>query len=222
MADYHTHVCFRIPVTAAEVALIGEVQQVSADLCDGDVDYAGLSPAFLAAFPHEEGEDPVSGLLALFPDKDYPWIDGDFVTTPDPDKPGQFLLTYGSSEADPDLIARIIQRTCPSALPFRFGWAGTCTRSRPDAFTGGWLEVRADKIVALTGPDDYGTPLQHVVAIRDPEEGLLFWNDEIGWGPLSLAKIFIANDPANEGIRLIHEETVWLELPRLDRPGPSL
>lgn len=216
MADYHTHVCFRIPVTAAEVALIGEVQQVSADLCDGDVDFAGLSPALLAAFPHEEGEDPVSGLLALFPDKSYPWIDGDFVVSPDPDKPGQFFLTYGSSEADPDLIARIIQRACPSALPFRFGWAGTCTRSRPDAFTGGWLEVRADKIVALTGPNDQSPVPHYVLAGRDVGEGLLFWSNVDGWGCLATATVF-TKDEADATRLWAHEESFWIELPPFER-----
>lgn len=94
------------------------------------------------------------------------------------------IVDVTGDSIDPYALAGLLRIVFPSALPFRFGWAETCWRMRIDSFGGGFLEVSHDRIVPL---HSLGQDLdrQHlVIVVKDPACGLMFWNNEEGFGPL--------------------------------------
>ena len=126
------------------------------------------------------------------------------------------ILDVSGDSVDPYGLAGLLRILLPSALPFRFGWAETCSRMRVDSFGGGFVEVNAERIVPL---HSLGQDLdrQHLVAVvKDPACGLLFWNNAEGFGPLKTATVFTQREA--DAVRLPYTGSVapgWLELPPL-------
>lgn len=57
---------------------------------------------------------------------------------------------------------------------------------------------------------------RYVLSIRDPEEGLLFWNNEDGFGDLASATTFSETEAANAPAIIANDEPEWLQLPTED------
>jgi hypothetical protein len=74
--------------------------------------------------------------LDLFDDPDFPEIDAQY------DGETVWADTYG----DPFLIGLMVQRFCPSVLPFGFTYAATCSRMRPGEIGGGYVLITADDV----------------------------------------------------------------------------
>jgi hypothetical protein len=224
MSDYYTQTCFVIHVSEDEAALIDEIDPLLRALSDGfetaaeaEAAYAATSAQFQAVFPKGADGDPFFALTSLFDDPIWPSVGCDLETQPIPDRPGHFQLWVSGDDVRPFDLASLLQRTCPSALPFRFGWAYTCSRHRIDAFGGGYMEVGSDRIIRLIDPDDPIHRPRMVLAARDPENGLTFWNDATGFGALSAATVSSKAEAEIATLPADVDRPEWLELP----PVPS-
>jgi hypothetical protein len=220
MSDYYTQTCFVIHVSEDEAALINEIDPLLRALSDGfetaveaEAAYAATSARFQAVFPKGADGDPFFALTSLFDDPIWPSVGCDLETQPIPDRPGHFQLCVTGDDVQPYDLAALVQRVCPSALPFRFGWAHTCSRHRVDAFGGGYMEVGADRILRLVDPHGTIDPRRLVLTARDAEHGLLFWNNATGFGPLIGATIFSEVEAAKASLPVGVDRAEWLELP---------
>jgi hypothetical protein len=161
MADYYCQTSFAIAISADEAALLNEIDPLLRVLGDGfetaaeaEAAYAVTSLAFQAMFPKGNHGDPFAELTALFDDPTWPILGVDLDIRPNADQPETVSLFVSGDDARPFDLAALLQRVCPTALPFRFGWAYTCSRHRLDAFGGGYMEVGADTLTRLIDPDD--------------------------------------------------------------------
>jgi len=171
MADYYTQTSFAIEVSAAEAALIQEIDPLLRAIADGfetaaqaEAVYEATSLQFQAAFPKGADGDPFFELTRLFDDPTWPAVGCDLEVQAIPERPGHYQLWVHGDDARPFDLAALLQSVCPSALPFRFGWAYTCSRHRLDAFGGGYMEVAAGGITRLIDPDDPLEDQRFVVA----------------------------------------------------------
>jgi hypothetical protein len=123
-----------------------------------------LDPSFIAAFPPlaEAGDDPLSGFKDLFEDEDY--FELGCTVEADPRADGSTDLWVAGHQIQVETVARILQRSCPSALPFAFEWACYSDRLRRDEFGGGYAIVAADQIQLLTTSDLIGRALADLTA----------------------------------------------------------
>ena len=161
MADYYCQTSFAIAISADEAALLSEIDPLLRVLGDGfktaaeaEAAYTDTSSAFQAMFPKGDHGDPFAELTVLFNDPTWPTLGVDLDIRTNADHPETVSLYVSGDDARPIDLAALLQRVCPTALPFRFGWAYTCSRPRLDAFGGGYMEVSADGITRLTDPDD--------------------------------------------------------------------
>lgn len=220
MADYYTQTSFAIHVSEVEAALINEIDPLLRALSDGfetaaeaEAAYAATSAQFQAAFPKGADGDPFFELTSLFDDPTWPTIGCDLETRATPERPGHFQLWVNGDDVRPFDLAALLQRVCPSALPFRFGWAYTCSRHRLDAFGGGYMEVRADRIIRLIDPDDPVAVKRLVLAGRDAKDGPTFWNNDTGFGALVSATVFSEAEAQKAILPVGADRPEWLELP---------
>lgn len=161
MANTFVQTAFNIAVTPDEAALLRECFDVSAEIDGGvpgtDLDaakayYDERSAAFRAAFPPREDEsDPFAAFLELWDDPDFPQFDADLSIATTDDALGA-VASISGHQVDVRAVACVIQKTCPSALPFGFEWACYCDRLRPGEHGGGYFVVtRTDIIGGSTG-----------------------------------------------------------------------
>jgi len=54
---------------------------------------------------------------------------------------------------------------------------------------------------------------RYVIAMRDEEEGLLFWNNDNGFGDLASATVFTTTEARNYDLPFANNEPEWMELP---------
>jgi len=212
MSNCYTTTCFKITVLASEAALLKETQAVANALADEEI-VTSVSDAFKAAFPDKPGEDEFTTLRACFDEPEYPYLEGDIIIVPDDTDPDKVVLTYGSINDEPDTIAKLFQRCCPSALPFRFGHANTCDKSVPDTFSGGWTEVRADAIMWLSSKNA-DTGARYVIEAPCDTAGKLYMNADSVFGPLAEAKVFTEDERAATPLPTPFH-TSWTELPAI-------
>ena len=219
MANYETTACFGVVVLRSEFELLEEVDSVCQNVHDEIADIV-LSDEFIAKFgisPDYNFADDYEDLepfLSMFPDADYPGLD--LVLTVDPleDDLDRISLLVSSSEFDADLVARIFQKCCPSALPFEFGYANTCSAMRPGGFSGSMVEVYSDRIVYRSSAVDRQDPRPYIIAKFDEQEGLLFWHNENGWGDLQSATTFTKAKRENTALPTVGAPRAhWLTLP---------
>jgi hypothetical protein len=220
MADYYTQTSFAIHVSEDEAALINEIDPLLRALADGfetaaeaEAAYAATSAQFQAAFPKGADGDPFFELTSLFDDPTWPTIGCDLEARQDSERSGHLQLWVNGDDVRPFDLAALLQRVCPSALPFRFGWAYTCSRHRIDAFGGGYMEVGADRIIRLIDPDDPVQMKRLVLAGRDAEDGLTFWNNDTGFGALVSATVFGEAEAQKVILPVGADRPEWLELP---------
>ena len=223
MADYFTQTSFVVHADANECALLPEIDEVLTALQEGFASPADAMEAWQTAserfrrlFPADDHEKPFGRFTALFDDESFPFHGADIACSPDPESEARAILEISGCEVDPIALANLLRAVLPSALPFRFGWAETCSRPLIDAFGGGFMEVTADRLIPLNGLcQDVERP-RLVACVRDPDRGLLFWNNEAGFGALASATVFTpryADEfrlPAAAGAA-----PEWIELPPL-------
>ena len=123
MADYYTQVSFKLPCTAAE----REPVLAAINACDFSSGPGGelsrVDEFFERYATDVDPEDLMSNAEA---------------------EAGEDGVHIWSEEcADLDVIAAIIQEFAPSVLPFGFTWGDSCSKARPDAFSGGYVLVTA-------------------------------------------------------------------------------
>ena len=224
MADYYTQTSFAIQVSEDETALINEIDPLLRTIADGfetaaeaEAAYEATSAQFKATFPKNAHGDPFFELTQLFDDPTWPTIGCDLEAKASPERLGHFQLWVSGDDARPFDLAALLQRVCPSALPFRFGWAYSCSRHRLDAFGGGYMEVRADRIIRLIDPNDPVDPRSLVLTVRDPEHGIQFWNNDNGFGALVNATVLSDAEASKAMLPVGVDGIEWLELPTMPR-----
>lgn len=121
MANYYTQVCFHIRCTPAEQTLISSaINCIEADLRTDD----RLKPTLDFLSQHFSSED----------------VD-DFSICAEAEIEDDGVSISGDECPDVEAIAGVIQHLAPSALPFGFTYAESCSRPRLDAFSGGYVCV---------------------------------------------------------------------------------
>jgi len=227
MANHFTKASFTLAVTPAEAEVLRLIDDAIEALDDASLGaderaarFAALGPGFAASFPATEA-DPFSGFLEIFSDPDYPRLG--FTLQVDPPGEGETVGVWiHGDQVDIEAAAALIQAAARSALPFGFEYALDCDRMRPGEFGGGFVVIRSDDIEfggsarglekALTrreGEAEHGL----VIAMRDPEEGLLFWNSADGFGSLETATVFSEAEAANTDLPIADDQPEWLALP---------
>jgi hypothetical protein len=223
MADYYTQTSFAVHVDAREAEILPEIDKVIDAIQTGFdapedemTAWQDCSERFRQMFPADDPAKAFARFTALFNDETYPSHGADIEISPDPEHVGGTVLYASGDGVDPFALAALIQKVLPSALPFRFGWAETCSRMRIDAFGGGFIEVQAERIVPLLGLGQEIDASSLVIVIKDPDCGLLFWNNEAGLGPLREAKVFTRREADQYRLPCVTgAEPGWLELPPL-------
>ncbi|WP_167875032.1 hypothetical protein, partial [Escherichia coli] len=137
---------FDLTVTVAEadmlrrvIATVELIDDTEAGIDVREAHYTSLGPDFAALFPRSD-EDPFGGLLDLFEDPQYPYLDFD-VAFSEADQLGRVLVTFSGEQFGSDVAARLIQHCARSALPFGFEWASDCDRLRIGEFGGGYVVI---------------------------------------------------------------------------------
>lgn len=227
MANHFTKASFTFVVTPAEADILRLIDDAMEVLDDTSLEpvgraarFSALGPGFAACFPPADA-DPFSGFLEIFSDPDYPRLG--FTLQVDPPGTGDMVGVWIHGEqVDIEAAAALIQAAARSALPFGFEYALDCDRMRPGEFGGGFVVIREDGIIfggsgrglekALTrrtGEAEHGL----VIAMRDDEEGLLFWNSETGFGSLQTATVFPEAEASNTDLPIASDQPEWLALP---------
>ena len=227
MANHFTKASFTLAVTPAEAGVLRLIDDAVESLDDASLEpderaarFAALGLLFAACFPPTEA-DPFSGFLEIFSDPDHPHLG--FTLQVDPAGADETVGVWiHGDQVDIEAAAALIQAAARSALPFGFEYALDCDRMRPGEFGGGFVVIREDGIEyggsarglekALTrriGEAEHGL----VIATRDDEEGLLFWNSETGSGSLETATVFSEAEAANTDLPIANDQPEWLALP---------
>jgi len=109
--------------------------------------YNERSAAFRAAFPIRADEnEPFAAFFDLWDDPDFAQFDADLSIGTADDGPGA-VASISGHQVDVRAVANLIQKTCPSALPFGFEWACYCDRLRPGEHGGGYFVVTSTDII---------------------------------------------------------------------------
>lgn len=225
MSNCYTRVAFLLPTTVAEARLLFEIERVGAsiDTCETPEAEAALyrqqSKAFQTLFAPEIAGTPLDAFRALFEHRDFPtfgcsislWGDvPDGLDGPDAEAVTLFL---SGDQAELGNIARVVQRVSPSSLPFRFSWASDADRASPGSFTGGVIEVTPCAIRDVLSLHDDVDPERLVVAAPDADQGLVFWNQDHGFGGLRTATIFTSGETALFEMPDRTPPAIWMTLP---------
>jgi hypothetical protein len=135
---------------------------------------------------------------------------------------GAQLAIFGDN-VDVESLARIIHAICKTAQPCGFAYAYGCTKLRENEFGGGYV------VIGPEGPEFHDTdsdlrralsemqsedarPL--VIATRNRDHGLEFWNNQTGFGRLANATVFTPAEAASHDLPIADDEPEWLTLPR--------
>ena len=219
MTDFFTSVFFTLDITDTEAKLIAETIEICELLCKGFADeadeiarYNACSPLFRSTFPVAKADTPFSRLTSIFSDPDYPSISADFHIGTNANQTGKILSVSGS-QTDPWEIADLLRLVVPSATPFNFGYANTASRDCCDAYGGGFIEVRSNKIIPLNDQSEKTDEQHFVISTVDPGEGLLFWNINDGFVSLEHATVFSEREAALYDLPIANSEPEWMALP---------
>lgn len=220
MSNCYTHCCFAITITPGEADLLREAIAF-AELLEWEPEddaiveqWNGLSEAFRTLFVAID-DNPISGFLAIFPDCDYPTFGTRFSF--DEESDGGVRVFAHAEQFEPDAVAELLRRTIHQSLPISVTWSFDSDRHQPDAFGGGGFLIDA------AGVHWIGTSMVHdkkhfatkyVLTMRDDEEGLLFWNDTDGFGPLEEARVFTEDEAKSAATVIAVTQPEWLELPK--------
>ncbi len=226
MANNYIHAAFAVTVTASEAALIAAAE-TAIDAIEEDLQgegrreaYKALGPEFANAFP-PISDDPFSGFIPIFPDKDFPCLDAT-ITIEDGQDHTTKVVTFSGDQFGIEQVANLLFACAKSALPIGFEYAYTCDKLRNDEFGGGAVIIKADAInyhsthAIVTNALSTKQPAETtrlVLTTRDAEHGLLFWNNEAGFGNFASATLFTENEAANFDVPIAFDEPEWLACP---------
>ncbi|WP_210358976.1 hypothetical protein [Sphingomonas beigongshangi] len=227
MSNSYIKAAFDLTVTIAEadmlrrvIAAVELIDEAGGAIEDRGAHWPSLGPDFATLFPRSD-ENPFAGLLDLFDDPQTPYLDFD-VGFSEADQPGQVLVTFSGEQFGIDVAAKLIQRCARSALPFGFEWASDCDRLRTGEFGGGYVVITElgisyghtsqllDRAIARArdeGADGF------VLAVRDPQHGLGFWNDAASFDRLSCARVFSEAEAAHHDMPIAHDQPEWIAMP---------
>lgn len=227
MSNSYTKAAFTLVVTAAEADLLRRVVDAIALIGDPAVGldvleahYATIGAEFAAMFPRTD-LSPFDGLLDLFPDAAYPYLDLDVVIG-DPDVEDRVIIFLCGEQFGVETAANLIQRCARSALPFGFEWSSDHDRLRAGEFGGGYVVIteaaiefastgrmldRAIDRIRDEGADGF------VLATRHAEHGLSFWNDADGFDRLGRARVFSEAEAASFDVPIATSQADWLAMP---------
>ena len=227
MANHFVKASFTLRVTHAEAEVLRQVEEVLEILGDAPLEsearaacLAALGEGFAASFPPSEA-DPLDGFLRIFPDPDYPRLGFTLQIDPPGEGDGVRVWIHGD-QIDIEAAAALIQAAAQSALPFGFEYALDCDRMRPGEFGGGYVVIREDDIEFGGSAQGLERALSRraaeaehglVMAIRDADEGLLFWNSATGFGALETATVFSKAEAANCDLPIAGDQPEWLAMP---------
>ena len=227
MSNSYTKAAFMLAVTAAEADLVRRVVDAVTLIGDPDVSldaleahYATIGDDFAAMFPRTD-LSPFDGLLELFPDAAFPYLDFD-VAIGDPDAEGRVILFLSGEQFGIEAAANMIQHCARSALPFGFEWSSDHDRLRAGEFSGGYVVITEAAIhYASTGQmlerargraRDEGAD-GFVLATRDAEHGLSFWADADGFDRLARARVFSEAEAASFDLQVANAGAEWFAMP---------
>lgn len=220
MTNHVVQTCFAFAVTPEEERDILQAKKLADELY-GTIDtdstlrfWNQLPDEFRAKFP-PVSEDPWSGFLAIFPDPSFPEFGVAFeaVTRSDDTRA---IMIYGD-QFDPEATANLLACLVTSSLPITATWSASASKHRLDEFNGGGFRIAATGIDYRTSQDIYRTDLfepSYVLSTLDPDEGLLFWNSDNGFGDLANATTFTDAEAKAQPAVIAGSEPEWLELPR--------
>lgn len=229
MSNTYTKAAFSILVTTAEADLL-RLAERAVDLLDTvgvDEDlalaYDALGTAFHAAFP-PLGASRFENFLALFDDWHFPYLDATIDIAPDDDT-GLMRATFSGDQFGVEQIANLIFTVCKSALPCGFTWSYDCDRLRVGEFGGGCVVIThdgptfhrtgriLDRALARAAPGATDGQDGFVLAARDSDGDIAFWNSDTGFGALSTATVFTEEEAKAHDPVIAADEPEWLALP---------
>lgn len=226
MTNNYTKAAFTVSMLSAEAELIGKIIAATAivsdrrySLDDLEEAYASYGREFAAMFPRE-GISPFGSFVRIFYDPDYPDLCCDIDIGPVDDE-GRVELFFRGEQFETSTVATILQMAAPSILPFGFEYAVDCDRLAPEQFGGGFVCITAQDIsfghssmlldAALGAAPRDGARL--VIAVRNSEWGLRFWNDQTGFDSLRVASTYTVEQAENYDLPIADDQPEWLELP---------
>lgn len=227
MSSSYTKAAFGLTVTRVEADMLRRVITAVDLIAQIDVSiemleerYTELGADFAARFPRTE-LNPFDGLLELFADINYVEFGFDFdIGKPDAD--GQVAVFLSGEQFELETAANLLQRCAKSALPFGFEWSSDHDRLRTGESGGGYVVITETDIEfantgrmldrALARAGDEGAD-GLVLAIRDPEHGLSFWNDTDVFGRLARARVFSEAEADAFNAPIPDYSLEWLAMP---------
>ncbi|MDT0576394.1 hypothetical protein RM533_09360 [Croceicoccus sp. F390] len=224
MADHYTKASFVIEAHVKDIEFLNEIvdlQLSQVPETEWRQQFEKRSARFKNAFPGSD-EDPFEAYRALFSDGNYPIADFD-IHHMGPTKTDHERIIISGDQIDPETIAKIMQAACPSALPTGFCYAYGCSKLRPDEFGGGFVLITADAIVFRGTQEGLSEALAQienedarplVLATRDLEHGLSFWNDHSGFGRLADATVYTPRQAEKTDPPIAGDEPEWITMPR--------
>ena len=229
MSNSFTKAAFALLMSREDAALLREAEK-AVDLLDTNGEDADLAAAyetlderFRTLFP-PKGDSRFEGFLELFDDRNFPYLDA-HIDIEDAEIADHVRVTFSGDQFGIDQVANLIFRACKSALPCGFSWSYDCDRLRVGEFGGGCV------IITAAGIQWHSTQsiLEHafkrieagphegvdgfVLATRDREHGLSFWNNTDGFGSLATATVFSEADAATLDKPIANDEPEWLAVP---------
>lgn len=227
MANNFVKASFLLRVTDAEAEVLGRIDDAVAILADGDLEdavlaehYQALGDDFARIFPPTEA-GLFESFRSIFSDPDYPRLGFTLQIDP-PEGTGTRQVWLSGDQVDIETAALLLQSVAKSALPIGFEYCLDCDRLRPGEFGGGYVVISAndiefggsarllDRAIARhhhAGVDGF------VLATRDIEDGLTFWNSEAGFGALAAATVFSDAEAAHHDVPITDDQPEWLALP---------
>ncbi|MBK8375857.1 MAG: hypothetical protein IPL18_13770 [Sphingomonadales bacterium] len=143
MADNFLQTSFAFDLTPSEgahlataVAIIGLIDD--ADETTALTAWNEASDEFKALFPSPEDE-PLSGLLDLFSDPDFPQFGATIEIGNTTD--GKCRVHIYGDQFDPDATASLLAAIVSTSFPIICTWAATCSKLRLEEFTGGGFRL---------------------------------------------------------------------------------
>lgn len=223
MADYFTKASFRIRVTHEEASLLREAFDLTPEELLGDSAaeaYERRSNGFKAAFKRGTDE-PFLIFCDLFTDPENP-LHGCTVEEFDRTDLYSSLHIYGD-QVDPEATANLLQFLARSALPFGFTFTHDCSRMRPGTMTGGFVVITQNDLTFRENDHELKSAIAQindkderplVIAKRDAEHGLVFWNKDIGFGPLTDAIVYSQKEARAVDLPISDDQPEWILMPR--------
>jgi hypothetical protein len=215
-----------IAITPTEAEVFAQVPKAAEILADHAISpedlqqhYDGLGAAFAGCFPARP-DNPFDSFLDIFGDINHPHL-GFELELAFPDFGQSHVLLHGE-QFDVETAARLLFAIAKSALPFGFQYA-SADRLADGDIGGGYVLLAEEGITwhdtgsllnqALARVRDEGAD-GYVLAVRDADHGLSFWDGQSTFGRLAAARVCSELDASNAALPAEQvQRAEWLALP---------